>query len=150
MTELDSVQQARAKAMTSIRSAENEAKLMEYAVPEMGVAVFGVYPAGAGPAGVIVAYLSRVGRNVTQHTYRSGERFRKSDLEGRKVLAVKESSLTNGMQSIAKAAEDAIQKGYMAKDDFRLLYADTFTMLTVDDLLRELKEQDREPSYGSK
>lgn len=145
MSDLIPVEKARADAMTSLKSPENEERLKEYAIPEMKVAVFGVYPAGIGPASVIVAYFSRIGRNVTSHTYRSGDRFRKNDVEGRRILAVKESSYTNGIKQIGEAAEEAINKGYIERDDFRLLIADTFTMLTVDAVLLGSDEPPKEP-----
>lgn len=141
MPDMTPVEEARARAMLSLRKPENLESLRDYAVPEMGIAVYGVYPAGVGPANVICAYLVNQGRNVTSHTYRSGSRFNKTDVRGRKVLAVKESAYSNGIRQIGDAAQEAIERAYIGPDDFRLLIADTFTLLTPDEIRRSFEER---------
>ncbi|MBS3050687.1 MAG: hypothetical protein J4400_00875 [Candidatus Aenigmarchaeota archaeon] len=140
MPELDPIAKARSDAMMSIRRPENLQRLRDYARPEMGIAVYGVYPAGVGPANIIGAYFTGIGRDITSHTYRPGDRFNKGDVKGRRVLAVKDSAYTNGIRQIGEAAQGAIDKAYIGPDDFRLLIADTFTLLTVDEIRGSFKE----------
>jgi len=145
MPMLDPIAKARADALMSIKRPENLEKLRAYASPEIGIAIYGIYPAGVGPASVIGAYLTGIGRDVTSHTYRSGDRLNKRDIHQRKVLAVKESALTNGILQVGEAAEEAIRRGYISPDDFRLLIADTFTMLTADEILQNLHKRRETP-----
>lgn len=135
MPEMNSLEKARAEAMLSVKKEENLERLLDYAIPEVGVALYSMRPAGVGPATIIQGYLVSKGRDVCPHTYNPGDRFNKRDVKGRRVLAVKESAFTNGIRQIGEAAQEAIERGYIGEDDFRLLLADTFKLLTPDEIL---------------
>ncbi len=141
MTKLLPIERARAEAILTCTSEANLGILDSYAEPQRDIAVYGVYPTGIEYAGALAASLRVRGRDVTIHTYRRGYRFNKKDVEGRRVLVVQESAAMNGTHKLFENAAKASLDGYINPDDFRVLIATSFQLMTIEDALPGFTKQ---------